>query len=141
MTYATQQNMIDRFSQKELIELTDRAEPATGAIVAAVMDRALADADAEINGHLSAKFTLPLDPVPTVMERIACDIARYYLYDDRVTEQVRDRYNNAVKFLKGVVSGEISVGVDAVSEAPAAAGGPQHQSEARIFTRTTLADY
>lgn len=141
MTYATQQNMIDRFGEQELIQLTDRATPQTDAIVTAVLDRALADADAEINGHLSAKFTLPLDPVPTVMERLACDIARYYLYDDRVTDAVKDRFNNAVKFLKGVVSGEISIGVDAASEAPAVSGGPRVSAPDRVFTQDSLSDY
>lgn len=141
MPYATQQNMIDRFGQRELIELTDRGTPATNAIVAAVMDRALADADAEINGYLSAKFTLPLDPVPGVLERLACDMARYYLYDDRATDQVKDRYNNAVKFLKGVVSGEITIGVDTDNVAPGVSGGPQYSGPERVFTRESLSDY
>lgn len=141
MSYCTQQNLIDRFSEQELIELTDRATPVTGAIVAAVLSRAIADADAEIDGHLAAKFTLPLDPVPLTLERIACDITRYHLYDDRVSEQVRTRYQDAIKFLKGVVDGSISIGVDAASEAPAASGGPQYVTEERVFSRESLADY
>lgn len=141
MPYATQQNMIDRFGQQELIELTDRAAPRTDAIVAGVLDRALDDADAEINGHLGAKFTLPLSPVPNVLERIACDIARYYLYDERVTEAVKDRYNNAVKFLKGVVSGEITIGVDADSLTPAVSGGPEYVAADPVFSRDKLDDF
>lgn len=141
MPYATQQNMIDRFGQQEMIELTDRATPRTDAIVTAVLDRALADADAEINGHLSAKFTLPLSPVPTVLERLACDMARFYLYDERVTEAVKDRYNNAIKFLKGVVSGQITIGVDAASASPAASGGPEYVAAEPVFSRDALSDY
>lgn len=139
MTYATQQDLIDRFGSQELLELSDRSR--SGAIDGAVVARALGDAEAEINGYLSAKFTLPLDPVPDTIARIASDIARYYLYDDRATEVVRDRYNNAIKFLKGVVAGDISIGVDAASESPAATGGPQYTSADREFTRDTLADY
>jgi phage gp36-like protein len=139
MPYATQQDLVDRFGQQELIELSDRAR--SGAIDPAVVAKALADADAEIDGYLSAKFALPLSAVPSVINRIACDVTRYYLYDDRVSEAVRKRYEDAVKFLKGVVAGEISIGVDASSESPSVSGGPQTSSPDREFTRETLADY
>lgn len=139
MPYATQQDLIDRFGQAELIELSDRSR--SGAIDAAVVARALGDADAEIDGYLASKYTLPLDPIPLPIARIACDIARYYLHDDRVTEQVRNRYKDAIRFLESVVSGEVTLGVDATGEAPAAVGGPQTSSPDREFTRDTLADY
>jgi phage gp36-like protein len=139
MSYSTQQDLIDRFGQEELVELSDRSR--SGAIDAVVVTRAIDDAAAEIDGYLSAKFALPLDPVPQTLKRIACDIARHHLYDDRVTEQVRNRYNDAIKFLKGVASGEISIGVDASAEAPAATGGPQHEAEDRVYTRDSLSDF
>ncbi len=139
MPYATQQDLIDRFGQAELIELSDRSR--SGAIDAAVVARALGDADAEIDGYLASKYTLPLDPIPLPIARIACDMARYHLHDDRVTEQVRKRYEDAIRFLKAVVSGEVTLGVDAGGEAPAAVGGPQVSSPEREFTRDTLASY
>lgn len=139
MTYATQQNLIDRFGQGELTELTDRAN--SGAIDAAVAGKALADADSEINGYLASRYTLPLDPVPTVLERVACEIARYYLYEDRVTEQVKRRYDDAIKFLKGVSTGAVALGVDANSESPSSTGGPQCSAPDRIFTQDTLSDF
>jgi hypothetical protein len=83
MAYATQQNLIDRFGERELIELTDRADPPTGAIDAAVVTKALADADGAINGYLAVKYQLPISPVPVMFERFGCDIARYYLRGPR----------------------------------------------------------
>jgi len=139
MPYVTQQNLIDRFGQEELIQLTDRTQ--SGAIDAAVINKALADADAEINGYLSAKYTLPLNPVPVVLERIAGDVARYFLYEDRVTEQVERRYKDALRFLESVAKGTIRIGVDAANQAPAASGGPQYSAPDRVFTADTLADY
>ncbi len=139
MTYATQQNLIDRFGQQEITELTDRQN--AGAIDSAVVAKAVADADGEINGYLSSRYTLPLDPVPTVLERIACEIARYYLYEDRVTEQVKRRYDDAIKFLKGVSSGAVALGVDANSESPSSIGGPQSDAPDRVFTQDTLSDF
>ncbi len=138
MTYATKQNMIDRFGEAELVELTNRAGGA--AIDDNVLNRALADADAEVNGYLAAKYSLPLAVVPAILEPVACDIARYYLYEDRVTEAVLERYKARVAFLKGVASGAVNIGVSTGNEAPAAAGGPSYEAPDRIFTGDTLAD-
>lgn len=139
MPYATQQDLIDRFGQAELIELSDRSR--SGAIDAAVVSRALGDADADIDAYLASKYTLPLDTVPLVINRLACEIARYHLHEDRVTENVRKRYEDAIRMLRGVASGEVSLGVDEAGETPAATGGPQTSSPDREFTRETLANY
>jgi len=139
MTYATQQNLIDRFGQQELTELTDRAN--AGAIDAAVVAKALADADGEINGYLASRYTLPLDPVPAVLERWACEIARYYLYEDRVTEQVKRRYDDVVKSLNAVSKGTVSLGPDEEGASLASTGGPQVDQQERVFTRESLSDF
>lgn len=141
MGYATKQNLIDRFGEKELIELTDRATPAAGAIDDQVLGRALADADARINAFLAPRYTLPIDPVPASLEPVACDIARYYLYEDRVTDQVKRRYDDAVAFLKAVANGTADIGVSTGNQAPASSGGPQVSAPDRIFTGETLADF
>lgn len=141
MSYAVKQNMIDRFSQAELVQLTDRAIPPTGAIIDAVLDGALADADAEIDGYLVGQYLLPLPSVPKNLVMLACDIARYKLYDDRATEQVRQRYEDAVKYLRSVGKGELSLGLDPANQPAAPAGGPKVDGPARTFSKDTLADY
>lgn len=109
MPYCTRQNLIDRFGEQELIQLTDRDN--LGVISDAVLNQAISDADAEINGYLTA-YTLPLATVPANLVRIACDVTRYYLYDDAVTEQVKTRYDSAIKYLVQVARGLISLGPD-----------------------------
>lgn len=139
MTYTTQQDMVDRFGQVELLQLTDRDN--TGSIDTTVLNRALEDADTEINGHLEGRYTLPLVRTPAILVTYACDIARYRLYDDRATEQVTKRYDTAMKFLRLVAEGRLSLGLDDQGEATAPAGGPSHASEERVFTRDSLYDY
>lgn len=117
MTYATQQNLIDRFGEDQLTQLTDR--DGLGVINATVVSRALGDADAEINGYLSTRYTLPLSPVPAVLEKLACDIARYRLFEDAAKDIVKERYENAIRFLKDVVSGKVTLGVDGSGESAA----------------------
>lgn len=135
MTYAVQQDLIDRFGQQEILQLTDRNN--TGSIDATVVARALTDADATINGYLAPRYVLPLATVPTVLVRLAADLARYQLFDDGAPPQVTQRYKDAIKFLQDVSSGAASIGVDAASQQPAApsSGGPKVQANERTFTR------
>jgi phage gp36-like protein len=139
MTYATQQDMIDRFGSTELIELTDRAN--LGSIDTTVLGRALADADAEINGYLASRYTLPLLSVPPVLVAKACDIARYYLYDVRVTEAVKARYDDAVSYMQSLAKGLVSLGLDPVNVPVVVAGGVQVQGGTRVFSADNLSDY
>lgn len=116
MTYATQQDLIDRFSQAELAQLTD---PAAGTTIDPVpVARALADADAEVDSYLGARYSLPLANVPTVLVRVAADIARYRLWDQAAPDLVKDRYREAVKLLQSLARGE-TVLAGAVALAPA----------------------
>lgn len=133
MSYCSQQDLIDRFDENELIQLTDRDN--LGAINTAVLGQAIADARAEIDGYLAGRHDLPLASVPVVLVRSACDIARYYLYDNAVTEQVEKRYDAVIRFLEQVSRGKISLGVDSSGAAPEPSDGAQMQSGGRIFGR------
>ena len=147
MTYATQQDLIDRFGQQELIQLTDRTH--SGSIDAAVSGKALADADDAINDRISTSYTLPLANVPRSFKRLAADIARYFLYEDRATEQVTKRHDDAIKFFDAVRDGKIKLGPDASDVEPAQTGGPSVDAGDRTFsvgrpstgTEGTLDDY
>jgi phage gp36-like protein len=112
MTYATKQNLIDRFGSDELIQRTDRAN--TGSINDAVINQALSDADNTINSYITAY--LPLSTVPSGLVRIACDIARYYLYDDAIPEAVEKRYDDAISYLASVGKGQIALIADSVQQ-------------------------
>lgn len=121
MPYITQAQLIDRFGQPELIQLTDR-DGSAGAIVTAVLDAAIMDASEEIDSYLRVVRTLPLPaPVPARLVRVAGDLARYHLYDDRATEEVRTRYEDAIRWLRDVAAGRASLGVE--DPAPAEVGG------------------
>ncbi len=121
MTYATLETMVERFGSDELTQRTDRA--GTGEMDAQVMDRALADADAEVNGYLAVRYALPLVGVPTALARVAADIARYRLYDDGVPETVRKRYEDAVALLKRIANGDVKLVLDGDGQGGTGTGG------------------
>jgi phage gp36-like protein len=119
MPYATQADLETRFGVDELTQLTDR----TGAGVpdAGIVARALSDADAEIDGYLASRYALPLATIPPVLVRIACDIARYRLWEARASEEVRIRYEDARRALESIAKGVISLGLPEANAAPALA--------------------
>lgn len=111
MAYETVAGLIARFGEDELIQLTDRA--GAHAVDGAIAQRALDDAAAEIDGYLAARYQLPLPTVPALLARIACDIARYLLWEDRASDEVRRRYEDARKILESIARGTVSLGLPA----------------------------
>ena len=77
MAYATQQNMIDRYGDDQLLIVADRDNDSV--VDAAVIEQALLDATAEIDTYVAAKYALPLSTVPTVLTRLCVDISMYRL--------------------------------------------------------------
>jgi phage gp36-like protein len=129
--YAQIADLVSRYGEREVIQLTDRATPPAGAIDSAVAGRALEDADAEIDGYLGVRYALPLASVPPVLTRAACDIARYRLWDDQAPDEVRARYTDVVRFLEGLAAGRVTLGMpDSSSPEPA---GIAHSAPGRIM--------
>src|SRR5690606_22641105 len=137
MTYATAQDMLDRYDAQELAQLAvpkehvsidamllaltvsagDRSAYTVDDIAAAdaalaKIQRALADATGEINGHLQSRYRLPLAVVPPNLQRYCCDIARFNLNDDHPPEHVSKRFDQAIDYLVRVAKGAISLGLD-----------------------------
>ncbi|MGN7832659.1 gp436 family protein [Pseudoxanthomonas sp. 22568] len=139
MPYATQNDLVERFGETEVIQLSDRDN--TGTINVPVVAAKLADADAEIDAYLAKRFQLPLPTVPTVLKRVACDIARYHLYDDRATDDVVRRYKAGLDFLTKVAADEVSIGVDPGGQTPTGTDLPEFSSGPTVFDRRTLGDF
>ena len=134
--YATKAQMVERFGEQELIELTDR-DGSTGAIVDEVLDAALADAAADIDGYLGGRYPLPLAVVPRVLNRHACDLARYYLYDNRLEDShpAARRYNASIRLLEQVSKGTVQLGLDAQGETLETHDQAEMQSQPSVFSR------
>ncbi|WP_143869883.1 gp436 family protein [Catenovulum sediminis] len=107
--YATLVDMVARFGEDELILLAQRDDSSVE--FDEVVNQALQDATAEINGYIAGRYTLPLAQTPEVLKRNCCDIARYLLSDDRAPEQVEKRYQATIQFLRSVGKGELSLGL------------------------------
>ena len=93
--YATEVDLVARFGDE--IENLKTMLPSQSSVQDAIQD-----ATEEINGYIGGRYALPLPNVPSNLERMACDIARYRLYFQQPTEEVRKRYEDAIAFLKRV---------------------------------------
>lgn len=164
MAYADRTDLQKRYGADELLQLTHRTsvevpvEALRGAIageaitgytqevqdaVAAILetiDEALQDALGEIEPRLQAGgYDLPLASSPRMLIKAHADIARYYLHGDAVTDVVRQRYEDAISWLKAVVRGQADLGLTAADEAAEdPTGGVQYEAADRVFPDDTL---
>ena len=133
MLYCSKQGLIDRFSEDELIQLTGR--DGLGVINDEVLNRAIEDASTEMDAYLS-RFNFTADNLPKSLKPLACNIARYYLYDEAPTEHVTKRYEDAVKFLKSVNKGDITIGTTSTDTAVASNDLAEMKSSGTVFGRS-----
>lgn len=139
MSYATAADLALRFGEAELAQLADPLH--TGEPDAAVLALALADADAEIDGYLAARYQLPLPSVPAVLVRVACDVARYRLWADRASDEVRRRYEDASKLLTNLSKGVVALGLAEADPAPQPSLASFAAGAERVFGRANTAWY
>jgi len=138
MPYITAQKLVDRFSADRVaqladdsagglvdgallqltIDIGDRSAYNTDDITAAdsalaTINAAIADGESLINSYLAPRYTLPLSSAlidNSNLEKRCADIVRYQLMDDMASEEVENRYKDAVKWLRDVSMNKASLG-------------------------------
>lgn len=141
MTYATLDQLKDRFGEKLLIKLTDRSQPASGAIDQAVIDRALADTDALIDGHLAERYALPLASVPALVTDTALAIAVYKLHRNTVSDKIKDDYGDALKLLRDLTAGKVRLDVAGSEPASVTSDGIKTNKDDRPMTSDNMSGF
>lgn len=115
--YATAQDMYNRYSKTVINQLADNKiniDAETGELSKAreqIINNAILDASAAIDGYISGRVTLPIDKIPAVLVRAACVLAYYNLADNVATEKAEKDKDDIVRFLERVASGQISLGL------------------------------
>ena len=138
MPYSTLTQLTDRFGERLLADLTDRGAEATGGIDEAVVDRAIADTDALIDGYLKGRYLLPLDTVPPLVTDMAQAITIYKLHVHVVSDKVRADYQDAMKTLGQIANGSVRLDVAGVEPASSGAAGVQVNDRTRDMTPENL---
>jgi len=138
MAYCTKADILEQLDEDELIGLTDDND--LGAVDDGKVDRAIADADAEIDGYCGKRYSVPFSPVPAILRKISVELAVVNLFARRrgVPEDRRKRYEDMIRFLRDVAKGLVSLGAGDPDSPPSDADKPQIASGERIFTREKL---
>ena len=128
MSYCTYNDLLNAFGENENVQLSDRDRD--GLPDDGVIEEAIQFADSHIDGYLREQYPVPLANPPRNLVGMACDFARYRLYQDQPTELVQDRYNVGCFWLKDVARGLVQLDTTATAHAAIA-----YTTPATVFTR------
>lgn len=110
-----------------------------------LIENAIADADAEIDGYLAKRYSPPFKEPPAVLKKFSKDIAAYNLVsrkgieEDSAEKTYLTRYNSAIRFLIMVAEGKTDIGAPAEEPKQAAAAkGFCFESSKRLFSRESM---
>lgn len=139
--YATLTDLLARHNRADNPELTQLAQnpddPDEPHLVR--LEQVLTEASGQMDLYLGTRHTLPIaglsDAQAGDLSRLCCDIARYRLWADAASKEVRQRYEDAIGFLEQAAAGRVRLGhgEPVIGRARASASGP-----ARALTRSTL---
>ena len=140
MAYCTQADLLEQISEDVLIQLTDDED--AGVVDTDMLTRAIADADAEIDSYCGTKYEVPFSPVPVMVRKYSVDIAIYNLYARRrgAPEDRKERYDDAISFLKDVSKGIATLGGDAPSGDDESGPEATTVKSDRVFSRGRASD-
>ncbi len=141
MTYASQQQLIERFGERLLIQLTDRATVPTGVIDPAVVTRALTDTDAVIDGYLAGRYALPLETTPPLLADLAQAIAIYKLHPYAPDAKIDQDYKDAMATLARISTGTVKLPIAGIEPVSGGSAGVEAIDRERPLTPENLGGF
>jgi len=141
MAYSTLAEMIERFGEGTLIGLTDRGELATGQIDESVVEKALDDASAEIDGYLGARYNLPLTEVPVQIPPLAEILAYWNLHTSEPDEKTKIDRKSAERMLRDIADGRIRLDIEGREPQGNGSTGAQFTDRDRPFDAKNMSGF
>jgi phage gp36-like protein len=141
MTYATLDQLSDRYGAPALITLTDRAAVPTGVIDQGVIARVLADTDAVIDGYLEKRYALPVTDVPPVLITLGLAIAIYKLHVFQPDQKIEEEYKEAMRMLREIADGRITLTIAGKAAEGSGGSGARITDRARPLTQKNLTGF
>lgn len=141
MAYCTPDDILEVLPAEQLTALTDDA--GAGVLDESVVARAIADAEAEIDSYCAARYPVPFAPAPVMIRKVAVDIAVYNLFARRrgAPPERKERYDHAVRFLRAVADGQVTLGAGAPTASAADGIEASRDRAERLFTPDSMSGY
>lgn len=137
MTYASQQDLIERAGLTEITEVADR--DGNGVPDPDVIEAALFTADERINSYLAVRYRTPLARVAPVVIGWAVSIARYFLHRDGAPDHVVRDYRDTIAELKEAAAGRLAVpDAEGLSPIASSSGATSVDGTPPAFTKENM---
>lgn len=138
MAYCTVADLVARFGETEIAQLTDLEDREL--VNEETVQAAITDAGGEIDSYIGGRYALPItDAVPDMLRAGCMDLARYRLYDDHPPEVVKERRANFVTWLNRVAMGHVQLALSAPATDALTSGvaysDPATDTDSPKFTR------
>ena len=101
--YADRSDLVLRYGEIEISQL-ERALTANESV-----NSYIEDASDIADGYIGVIYDVPLTHPPKNLKIYICDIARFLLWRSKASDQVRQRYEDAIGFLKRVADGKATL--------------------------------
>lgn len=143
MSYATLADMYARYSRDALhiltdVKIDDWQSLSPEELLRArehLIQLALDDSAATIDGYIDGRATLPLETVPAVLIRISCVLARFALEEGEATEKATKDKEDVIRLLERVSAGDVSLGLSKESERPTGGDVAIITSQGSVWSR------
>ncbi|MCY1404098.1 hypothetical protein D3C76_1274370 [compost metagenome] len=121
MRYCTRADLVQGIPSLTLIQLSND-DPAAQEPSEPVLEEAIRQAEELVDGYLRGRYTLPLEPVPTVLRDAVVYLARHWLYQRRpegaMPDAVKDSRKDTIKLLENIRDGVVTLGMPDGKAAP-----------------------
>ncbi len=101
--YANRDDLVLRYGELEVSQL-ERTLTASESV-----NSYIEDASDIADGYIGVIYDVPLIHPPKNLKIYICDIARFLLWRAKASDQVRQRYEDAISFLKRVADGKATL--------------------------------
>lgn len=137
MSYVTLGQLIERYGERDLRQLTDPSDALESIDEVKTAD-AIAAIDALIDAHLADRYQLPLTAVPKLLLGIAQDLVWARLHVLGGSESAAAAEKEARRQLREIRDGALALPIPGVSTGAAAGGTVAFEAGERLFSRDSM---
>ena len=146
MSYCSKTDLENVVGVQLVLDLTDDEKSGSGnAEVLVRVTRAISDADAVIDGHLQAEYSVPvIAPIPALLRKLSEDLALFNLYSRRASglelpAYILQKQIDAMRMLAAIRDGKMELGASpAIGEST---GVLNSEAEEWVFTHDTMSEF
>jgi phage gp36-like protein len=143
MPYCTLTDIKKELPEAKIIDLTDDAN--AGVVYTDYVTEAIKKADAKIDTFVGNRFSVPLSPVPNVVNALSVALSIYFLYKRRgnIPDSIQKQYEADEKLLIMIAKGTVGLGttVEPTESANSDAAEGATDEDDRTFTKDTLSNF